>query len=158
MVMRSPLGTCVVKPPSTPGTSSLRSRGLAKGPRTMTSWFPRRAPDELESGGAAPPASSETPPGRARAVGGDRLGEQVDGHRPRQGVGDDERRRGEVGETHEGVDAPLEVAIAREHRRRDEAALGDGPGDRLWQRPAVADAGRAAVADEVEAERLEVLE
>ena len=72
-------------------------------------------------------------------------------------VGDDQRRRREVVRAHLGVDAALEVAVAAEHRRDDEVALPRSPceiGSR--QRPAVADAGRAAVADEVEAELLEV--
>jgi hypothetical protein len=45
---RSARYTCVM-PPSTPGTISLRMRMLAKVPRIMTSWLPRRAPYELKS-------------------------------------------------------------------------------------------------------------
>ena len=41
-------------PPSTPGTRWLRSRTLAKVPRTITSWLPRRAPYELKSFGSMP--------------------------------------------------------------------------------------------------------
>ena len=54
------------------------------------------------------------------------------------------------------MDAALEVAVAREDRRDDEAVLVDGLGDRDVERSGVADARRAAVADDVEAERLEV--
>ena len=51
-------------------------------------------------------------------------------------VGDDERRRREVVRAHLGVHAPLEVAVAAEHRRGDErpprsmafeTASGSGP-------------------------------
>ena len=77
--------------------------------------------------------------------------------RPGERVGDDERRRGEVVRLHLRMDARLEVAVAGEHGADDEVALVDRRGDRLRQRPGVADAGRAAVADGVEAELLEVL-
>ena len=40
----SPLGMCSVTPPSVPGSSRLRRRILAKVPRIITSWLPRRAP------------------------------------------------------------------------------------------------------------------
>src|SRR5690606_34763335 len=49
-----------------------------------------------------------------------------------------------------------EVAIAREDGRNDEVALVDRARDVLGQRTRVADAGRAAVADEVKAELLEI--
>src|SRR6202035_266879 len=48
------VGRYRVTPPSTPGTSPLRSRMFAKVPRTITSWFPRRAPYELKSATAQP--------------------------------------------------------------------------------------------------------
>ena len=54
------------------------------------------------------------------------------------------------------MDARLEVAVAGEHGADDEVGLGDRGGDLLRQRAGVPDAGRAAVADRVEAERLEV--
>ena len=86
----------------------------------------------------------------------ERLGRQVDvdaaGERERH----DERRRGEVGRAHLRMDATLEVAVAREDGRDDEAVLVDGLGDRHVEWARVADAGRAAVADDVEAERLEI--
>ena len=87
----------------------------------------------------------------------ERLVEQVDVHRPGERVGDAQRRRREVVHLHVGVDAALEVAVAREHRDDREVLGLDDVGDLLRQRAGVADAGRAAVADEVEAERLEVV-
>ena len=88
----------------------------------------------------------------------ERLVEQVDVHRPRERVGDDERRRREVVHLHVGVDPALEVAVAAEHGDDREVLGVDDRGDLLGQRAGVADARRAAVADEVEAERLERLD
>ena len=93
---------------------------------------------------------------RAVLVLPERLVEQVDVHRPRQRVGHAQRRRGEVVHLHVGVDAALEVAVAAQHRHDREVLGVDGVGDLLRQRAGVADARRAAVADEVEAELLEV--
>ena len=87
------------------------------------------------------------------APSGSRL--QVDVDRPGQRVGDHQRRRGEVVGQGQRVDAAFEVAVAAQHRGRDQIALLDRRADRLRQRPAVADAGRAAVADQVEAQRLQ---
>ena len=88
----------------------------------------------------------------------ERLVEQVDVHRPRERVRDHERRRREVVHLHVGVDPALEVAVARQHRDDREVLRVDDVGDLLRQRPRVPDAGRAAVADEVEAELLERLD
>ena len=52
--MISSSGRYVVMPPSTSGFRRLRSRTLAKVPRIMTSWLPRRAPYELKSLGGTP--------------------------------------------------------------------------------------------------------
>ena len=93
--------------------------------------------------------------GLAVAVLAERLGRQVDVHRAGQRVGDDERRRGQVVQLRVGVDPPFEVAVARQHRGNGEVALADLARDLLGQRARVADARRAAIADQVEAERLE---
>src|SRR3569833_2718898 len=45
---------CLVMPPSTPGTIALRMRVLAKVPRIMTSWLPRREPKLLKSAFCTP--------------------------------------------------------------------------------------------------------
>ena len=92
------------------------------------------------------------PPVGARA---ERLGGQVDVHRPGQRVGHHQRRRGEVVRAHVLLDAALEVAVAAQHRGNHQALLPHLGRDLLGQRAAVADAGRAPVADEVEAERVE---
>jgi hypothetical protein len=55
-----------------------------------------------------------------------------------------------------GIDAALEIAVARQHRGDHQIALLDRAGDRLGQRPGIADAGGAAIADEVEAELVEI--
>ena len=86
----------------------------------------------------------------------DRLRDEVDVHAARERVRDDERRRREVVRLHLAVDARLEVPVAGEHGADDEVTIGDGGADRLRQRTGVPDARRAAVADGVEAQRVEV--
>ena len=51
--------------------------------------------------------------------------------------------------------APLEVAVAREDRRGDEAVVFDRGCDLLSERPGVSDAGGAAETHEVEPQRVE---
>ena len=87
-----------------------------------------------------------------------RLVHQVDVHRARQRVRHDERRRGEIVQAHVRVDAPFEVAVAREHRGDGEVRPVDGVADAIEQRARVADARGAAEADQVEAELLERLD
>ena len=93
----------------------------------------------------------------ALVVGSQRVLVEVDVHRPGQRVGHAQRGRGEVVHLHVLVDAALEVAVAREHRADGEVALVDRGGDLVGQRAGVPDARGAAVADEVELQRLEVL-
>ena len=71
--------------------------------------------------------------------------------RPASAIRDHQRRRREVAGPDLGMDAALEVAVARQHRRDHQVVVLDRLRDRCVERPAVADAGRAAVADEVEA-------
>ena len=56
------------------------------------------------------------------------------------------------------MDAALEVAVARQHAGDDEVALLDLLRDVVGQRARVPDAGRAAVADQVEAQRRQRLD
>ena len=92
----------------------------------------------------------------ALGVGAERLGVQVDVHRAGQRVGDDERRGREVVHLHVRVDPALEVPVAGQHGDDGEVVVVDRLADRRRQRPGVADAGGAAVADEVEAELVQV--
>ena len=85
----------------------------------------------------------------------ERLARQVDVDAAGEREGDDQRRRGKVARAREGMDPALEVAIPREHGRDDEVVLLDGGRDRGVERAGVADARRAAVAREREAELLE---
>ena len=87
----------------------------------------------------------------------ERLGGEVDVHPAGQRVGDDQRRAGQVVGLDVLVDPALEVAVAGEHGADGEVLLGDRRRDLLGQRAGVADAGGAAVADQVELERVEVL-
>ncbi len=54
------------------------------------------------------------------------------------------------------MDARLEVAVAAQHGRDHQAVVLDRLRDRIGQRPAVANARGAAIADHVELQRLEV--
>ena len=85
-----------------------------------------------------------------------RLGHQVAQHGAGDGVSHDQRRRGEEVGAQIGMDAGLEVAVARQHRRAHQIVLDDGLLDRFGQGPGVADAGGAAVAGEEETELLQV--
>ena len=89
-------------------------------------------------------------------AGAERLGRQVLQHGAGDRVGDDQRRRGEEVRLEVRMDARLEVAVARQHRRADEVVLRDRVVDLGRQVAGVADAGRAAVGGDVEAELLEV--
>src|SRR5208282_5624190 len=91
--------------------------------------------------------------GRPRSY---RLGGQVDVHGARERVGNYERRRGQVVHLDVRVDPALEVTVAGQHRDDGEVVVGDRGADRLRQRAGVADAGGAAVADQAEAELLQV--
>src|SRR5215210_2694584 len=71
-------------------------------------------------------------------------------HRACQGVGDNERRGGQVVRADVGVDAALEVPVAREDGCYYEVVLLDGGGDLLGQRTGVPDARRAPIANHVE--------
>jgi len=92
----------------------------------------------------------------AGAVFGDWFGGEVDIHAAGERVGDDERGRHEEVGADVLVNAGLEVAVAREHGGSDEVVLHDRGFDLGSERAGVADAGRAAVADDLEAKLVEV--
>ena len=94
--------------------------------------------------------------GLAGGVFAERIGIEVVTDAAGERVGDDERRGHEVVGAHVDVDAALEVAIAREHADGDEAVLVDAFGHVGGERAGVADAGGAAVADDVEAQLFEI--
>ncbi len=85
-----------------------------------------------------------------------RLGGQVDVGGAGDGIGDDQRRAGQVIHFDFRVHAPFEVAVARQHRSHHQVASGDACTDFGRQRARVADAGGAAVADHVEADLLQL--
>ena len=105
--------------------------------------FGRGRPDVAQEHGRP---SAPMPSGSLHQVG-------VEG--PGEGVGDDERRRGQVVHADVGVDASLEVPVSREHGAHGQVGLDDCIRHAVEKRTRVADAGGAAVADEVVAERLE---
>src|SRR6266540_1364684 len=164
MVVCSPVRWLTVNPPSTPGTSWLRSRMLANVPRIITSWLPRREPYELKSLRSTPCSMRYRPAGESGLM--EPAGEMwsVVTESPSQastrapvmsvtgaGCGVMPSKYGGL-RTYVGVDAPLEVAVAGQHADHGEVMLVDGRGDLLRQRAGVADAGGAAVPDQVEAE------
>src|SRR3546814_2696656 len=70
----------------------------------------------------------------------------------------DQRRRGEVVHAHVLMDAAFEVAIAGQHRRDAQLVVTNGLADRLVERARIADAGRAAVGDDVVAKVFEIFD
>ncbi len=95
-----------------------------------------------------------------RAVGAraERVAGEVEVHAPGERVGDDEHRAREVVRPDLVVDPGFEVAIAAENGRDKRVAGRDLFRDRIGQRSGVPDAGRASVADHVEAELLQRIE
>ena len=75
-------------------------------------------------------------------------------HRAGQRRHDERRRRQEF--THLLLHATFEVTVAAQDGR-DDQVVGVDRADIVWQRTAVADAGRAAVAHQVESELVEIL-
>ena len=86
----------------------------------------------------------------------DRLGREVAQHRAGDRVRDDQRRGGEEVRLEVRMDPGLEVAVARKDRRTDEIVGGDRFVEFLPEVAGIADAGRAAVRGDAEAELLEV--
>src|SRR5690606_5076583 len=95
--------------------------------------------------------------GFALPVGSERFVAQVDVDAADEREGDDQRRGHQVVGPDLRVDATLEVAVAGQRRCDHQAALTHGLGylGRQWAR--IADAGGAAVADDAEAQGVEVL-
>ncbi len=85
-----------------------------------------------------------------------RVVREVDGDGAGKGIGHAERRRRKVRGPHLGVDAAFEVAVAREDSDDRQVPFADCRRHVLGQRARVADAGGAAVPDEVEPELVEV--
>ena len=87
----------------------------------------------------------------------ERLAGQILRHAAGQRIGDDERRRGEIIGLRVRAHPAFEIAIAREHRGGDDPVVVDRLGDLVGERAGIADAGRAAEADEIETELVEIL-
>ena len=84
------------------------------------------------------------------------IGVEVEVHGTGQGVGDDQRRGRQVVHLHVRVDPAFEVAVTGQHGGDGKVVGLDGLGDFGVERAGVADAGGAAVTDDVEAELLQV--
>ena len=81
---------------------------------------------------------------------------EIYAHGPRKRVGHNKRRRSQPIGAHLLVHAPFKVAVAGEHRGNHEIAFSNRARNMLGQRSGIADAGGAAVADKVKAERVEI--
>ena len=93
----------------------------------------------------------------AVCVGTERLGLEVEVHRAGKRVGDDQRRGGQVVHLDIRADAAFEVAVSGQHGGDGQVVGVDGFGDLGQQRSGVADAGGAAEADQLVAERVEIV-
>ena len=132
--LRAPASACQRASPSKTSPYAFWNCSGLHGLRHRGADFLGRRPDVRQEDGLAVLAGAE------------RLLREIDVHPARERVRDDERRRREVVHLDLRVDAPLEVAVSREHGRRDEVARAHGLGDGFRQRARVADARRAAVA------------
>ncbi|MNJ47101.1 hypothetical protein D3C77_422480 [compost metagenome] len=94
--------------------------------------------------------------GLPMGVGAQRLGGQVQAHAAGQGIGHHQRRRGQPVGFHQRMHPAFKVAVAREHRGHGEVGAGNGFFDGLVQRSGVADAGGAAVADQIETQFIQI--
>ena len=86
----------------------------------------------------------------------DRLGREVRTDRALQGIGDHQRGRGEIIGATVGRYPAFEVPVARQDRDCDQILFVDRRADRFGKRARIADAGGAAIADEVETDRVEI--
>ena len=108
--------------------------------------FLRTRPDVAEIDRLAVPTRAE------------RFGVEVDVRGAGEREGHDQRRRGKEVHLHFRVHAPLEIAVARQHRGGDHVTLLHGGGDLGLEGARVADAGHATVAGDVEAHGFVVVE
>ena len=95
--------------------------------------------------------------GLAVRIRADGLPGQIDAGGSGQGVGHHQQRRSQPVGPHFLMHPSLEVAVAGQHRRHHQIAFGNGLGDRLRQRPGIADAGGAAVTHQVEPQSVQGL-
>src|SRR6266571_2248861 len=94
--------------------------------------------------------------GLAHGVAANRFRREVQVHAARKRIGDYERRRGQIVGANQRVDAAFKVAIAAQNCHRDKIVFFDCRADGFRERAAVADAGGAPVADQVEFQFLEI--
>src|SRR5207237_349261 len=85
-----------------------------------------------------------------------RLSLELDIHLSRKRVCHDERRRCEIVCPHQGIDSTFEIAISTQNSGHNQPIVSYCGGNGIWKRTAVADAGRAPVADKVELQLLQI--
>ena len=84
------------------------------------------------------------------------FGGEIDIDRPGQRIRDHQHGRRQIVGPHEWMDARFEVPVAAEDGGRHQLLLDDALGDGRRDGAGIADAGGAAVADDVEAQRLQI--
>ena len=94
--------------------------------------------------------------GASFPIAAERLALQIDGDPSGERERHDERRRHQIIGAHLRMDAAFEVPVSGQRRGDDEVPAPDLLGDLGREGPGIADAGGAAVADQVEAELIEI--
>jgi len=87
----------------------------------------------------------------------DRRRGNVQRHGSQKRVGDHQRRAGKEVGAHIGRNPALEIAVARKYAGRDDVVAVDRLADRRGERARIADAGGAAIADQIETDRIEMV-
>ena len=87
----------------------------------------------------------------------ERIGRQVNLERAGQRIGNDQRRRSKIVRPDLLMDAAFEVTVAGQHGADDEIIRIHRVRDLVDQRAGITDTGRAAEADDVKAERIEIV-
>ena len=85
-----------------------------------------------------------------------RVAGQVQAYAAGQGIGHHQWRRGQPVGLDQRMHTAFEVAVTRQHRSHREVGAADGFFDRFIQRAGVADAGCAAIADQVEPQLVQI--
>ena len=92
----------------------------------------------------------------SRLVVAQRLVHDIEIHAPGQRVRHHQRRRCQIIRAAQRIDPSFEIPVAAQDRNRDQIIFLDRFSNRFRQRPAVADARRAAVTDQIEAQRIQI--
>ena len=84
-----------------------------------------------------------------------RVGCQIDIHRAGNRIGHNQHGRGQIICPHIGADAAFKIAVARQNGSDHQLVLVDGLRNAGGKRAGIADTGRAAIADQIKAQRVQ---